>query len=174
MEIPSEIIELVERFGRNIETYKRDDYKETRVRVEFIDPFFEALGWDVRNVSGQSEQYKDVVHKDAISIAGEIDPKKICSVTDVTEAIKRLGQITKDKIQEAFKVLKKGELPDISPRYVNRINISNTSWFQDWLEVHKTLIPDMDEYSIYHLSYPNSEQIEILEEAGIELIQDVP
>lgn len=71
MEIPPEIIELVERFGRNIETYKRDDYKETRVRVEFIDPFFEALGWDVRNVSGQSEQYKDVVHEDAISIKGK-------------------------------------------------------------------------------------------------------
>ena len=71
MEIPPEIIELVERFGRNIETYKRDDYKETRVRVEFIDPFFEALGWDVRNVGGQSEQYKDVVHEDTVSIAGK-------------------------------------------------------------------------------------------------------
>ena len=51
METPSEIVELVERFVRNIYTYKRDDYKETRVRVEFTDPFFETLGWDVRNTS---------------------------------------------------------------------------------------------------------------------------
>jgi hypothetical protein len=36
------------------------------VRVEFIDPFFEALGWDVRNVQGHAEQYKDVVHEDAL------------------------------------------------------------------------------------------------------------
>ena len=65
-----QIQELVERFGRNLEAYKRSDYKETPVRVEYIDPFFEALGWDVRNVRGRSEQYKDVVHEDAISISG--------------------------------------------------------------------------------------------------------
>jgi len=29
------------------------------VRAEFIDPFFEALGWDMRNVQGYAEQYKD-------------------------------------------------------------------------------------------------------------------
>jgi predicted type IV restriction endonuclease len=41
---------VVERFAHNLDAYKRVDYKETQVRVEFIDPFFEALGWDVRNV----------------------------------------------------------------------------------------------------------------------------
>jgi len=67
---PTEILELVERFGRNLELYKRTDYKETRARVEFIDPFFEALGWDVRNVRGYAEQYKDVVHEAALKIGG--------------------------------------------------------------------------------------------------------
>ncbi len=71
MDIPSVIINLVERFGRNFDTYKRDDYKETRVRVEFIDPFFEALGWDVRNVEGYSDIYKDVIHEAAITISGK-------------------------------------------------------------------------------------------------------
>jgi type I restriction-modification system DNA methylase subunit/predicted type IV restriction endonuclease len=61
---------LVERFGRNLAAYKRPDYKETRVRVEFIDPFFEALGWDVRNVQGYAEQYKDVVHEAALKAGG--------------------------------------------------------------------------------------------------------
>jgi hypothetical protein len=42
MKIPSEVIDLVDRFGRNIDTYNHDDYKETRIRVEFIDQFFEA------------------------------------------------------------------------------------------------------------------------------------
>ena len=41
---------LVQRFSRNRDVYTRPDYKETQVRVEFIDPCFEALGWDVRNV----------------------------------------------------------------------------------------------------------------------------
>ncbi len=59
-EARAQVRELVERFGRNLDAYKRPDYLETRVRVEFVDPFFEALGWDVRNVKGYAEQYKDV------------------------------------------------------------------------------------------------------------------
>ena len=31
MTAPPEVLELVERFRRNIDAYKRDDYKETRV-----------------------------------------------------------------------------------------------------------------------------------------------
>ena len=58
-----QVADLVARFARNLDVYKRADYKEARVRVEFVDPFFEALGWDVRNVAGYAEQYKDVVHE---------------------------------------------------------------------------------------------------------------
>jgi len=32
------------------------------VRAEFIDPFLESLGWDVRNVQGRGEHDKDVIH----------------------------------------------------------------------------------------------------------------
>jgi predicted type IV restriction endonuclease len=52
---PDQVLELIERFERNLDKYKRPAYKETQVRVEFIDPFFEALGWDVRNVQGRGE-----------------------------------------------------------------------------------------------------------------------
>jgi predicted type IV restriction endonuclease len=70
MTVPPKVIELVERFERNLDVYTRPDYKEARVRAEFIDPFFESLGWDVRNVKGYAEQYKDVVYEGAIKIAG--------------------------------------------------------------------------------------------------------
>jgi hypothetical protein len=70
MAAPAEVLELVERFARNLDVYKRGEYKEAQVRVEFIDPFFEALGWDVRNVQGYAEQYKDVVHEDALKVGG--------------------------------------------------------------------------------------------------------
>lgn len=36
---------LIERFERNLNKYKQPDYKEARVRAEFIDPFLESLGW---------------------------------------------------------------------------------------------------------------------------------
>jgi predicted type IV restriction endonuclease len=63
-------MKLVERFQRNLDVYKRPDYKETPVRVEFIDPFFAALGWDVHNVQGYAEQYKDVVHEAVLKTGG--------------------------------------------------------------------------------------------------------
>jgi len=41
---PNQVLQLIERFERNLDEYKRADYKGARVRVEFIDPFFESLG----------------------------------------------------------------------------------------------------------------------------------
>ncbi len=63
MPAPDIIIDLVERFDRNIDSYKSGNYNETQVRNEFINPFFEALGWDVINKAGYAEAYKDVIHE---------------------------------------------------------------------------------------------------------------
>jgi type I restriction-modification system DNA methylase subunit len=69
---------LVERFERNIEAYHSPAYNETQLRREFIDPFFEALGWDVANKAGYAEQYKDIVHEDAIKVAGATKAPDYC------------------------------------------------------------------------------------------------
>ncbi len=71
MAVPPKVVELVELFDRDLTLYKRAGYKEAHVRIDFIDPFFEALGWDVRNVQGQREHSKDVIHEDAITVAGK-------------------------------------------------------------------------------------------------------
>lgn len=52
MVAPKEILRLLERFDQQREAYKSGQYKETPIRVEFIDPFFKALGWDVHNEQG--------------------------------------------------------------------------------------------------------------------------
>ena len=70
MPAPPVIIELVDRFERNLSAYKSGAYNETQVRREFIDPFFEALGWDINNSEGNAEAYKDVIHEDAVKIGG--------------------------------------------------------------------------------------------------------
>ncbi|MGP8105734.1 MAG: Eco57I restriction-modification methylase domain-containing protein, partial [Desulfobaccales bacterium] len=67
---PLKVQGLVDRFRDNLEAYKCSTYNETQVRREFIDPFFASLGWDVNNERGYAEAYKDVVHEDAIKIAG--------------------------------------------------------------------------------------------------------
>jgi predicted type IV restriction endonuclease len=67
---PPGLAGLVRRFERNLEDYCAGRYKEARVRREFVDPFFGLLGWDVDNAAGLAEQYKDVVHEDAIKAGG--------------------------------------------------------------------------------------------------------
>jgi len=69
-EVPAEIIELVDKFERNIEAYKNTGYKEEQLKQEFINPLFKALGWDVDNVSGNAPQYRDVIFEDSIKIVG--------------------------------------------------------------------------------------------------------
>jgi type I restriction-modification system DNA methylase subunit len=73
-----QISNLVERFERNIGAYRSPAYNETQLRREFIDPFFETLGWDVANKAGYAEQYKDVIHEDAIKIAGATKAPDYC------------------------------------------------------------------------------------------------
>jgi hypothetical protein len=70
MAAPKEIIDLVDHFDRSREAYESDGYNETQLRREFVDPFFNALGWDVDNTAGYAEIYKDVIHEDAIKIGG--------------------------------------------------------------------------------------------------------
>lgn len=69
MSVPKEILDLVERFERQLDAYKSGQYNETQLRREFLDPFFKSLGWDIDNEQGHAEAYKDVIHEDAIKVA---------------------------------------------------------------------------------------------------------
>ena len=70
MPAPQIIHDLIERFERNHAAYMSGSYNETQARREFIDPFFEALGWDLNNREGYAEAYKDVIHEDAVKVGG--------------------------------------------------------------------------------------------------------
>lgn len=76
--LPKEVVKLVELFERNHDSYTNAKYNETQVRREFIDPFFQALGWDVSNKKGIAEQYKEVIHEDAIKIKGSTKAPDYC------------------------------------------------------------------------------------------------
>ncbi|MGD0877791.1 MAG: N-6 DNA methylase [Anaerolineales bacterium] len=70
MAAPDIIRQLVERFEENRDSYRSGKYNETQLRREFLDPFFEALGWDVFNKQGYAEAYKDVIHEDSLEVEG--------------------------------------------------------------------------------------------------------
>ena len=51
---PPLVAELIETFERNLSSYKSHGYNEANLRQAFINPFFEALGWDVANKQGHA------------------------------------------------------------------------------------------------------------------------
>lgn len=78
MPVPQEVTRLLERYNAQREAYESGQYKETEIRVEFIDPFFKALGWDVNNERGYAEAYKDVIHEEALKIGGATEAPDSC------------------------------------------------------------------------------------------------
>ena len=52
---------LVTRFEAGLAHYRLPGYSEAQARIDFITPFFKALGWDVENEQGLSHQDRDVL-----------------------------------------------------------------------------------------------------------------
>lgn len=57
-------------FRANRAAYRSGGISETDLRVEYLDPFFKALGWDVRNEAGMAPDRKDVIRERATSAEG--------------------------------------------------------------------------------------------------------
>jgi hypothetical protein len=70
MPAPEIIAQLVQKFDENRAAYRSGKYNEARLRQEFLDKFFEALGWDVYNTAGVAPEYADVVVEDSLEIEG--------------------------------------------------------------------------------------------------------
>ena len=98
--------------------------------------------------------------------SGEIKPKEIIKITDVTLKVKRLRSFTKTHIACALDCIKQKTRPDISPVH------AATGAFGDWLAIYET-IAEVDEYSIYHLISP-AKLINDFHALGIKNISEIP
>ncbi len=70
MPLPDSVAQLIENFAANQSEYHKGHYKETMTRVDYVDPFFAALGWDINNQKGLSELHREVIHEEAVKIGG--------------------------------------------------------------------------------------------------------
>ena len=130
-EILNTISELVERFARNEGVYKNPKYKEAQLRREFIDPFFSALGWDMDNKQGHAEQYKDIVHEDAIKITG---------TTKAPDYSFRIGGVRK------FFVEAKKPAIDIKYNIHPSFQLRRYAWSA---KLPISILTDFEEFSVY-------------------------
>ena len=131
MNIPDKIVKLIETFNYNLEMYKKGSYNETQVRLEFINPFFEELGWDITNKQGHAEAYKEVIHEDAIKIGG---------VTKAPDYCFRIGGVRKfflEAKKPAVNIKK-----DIHPAY----QLRRYGWSA---KLPLSILTDFEEFAVY-------------------------
>jgi len=65
MKAPDTVVQLVEQFEQDKDKYKQSGYSEADVRGEFVDPLFEALGWNMRDSS-------QVKREEGVQILGRV------------------------------------------------------------------------------------------------------
>jgi predicted type IV restriction endonuclease len=131
MSVPDRIKELIRTFDNNLESYKKGNYNETQVRREFIDPFFEELGWDVANKQGYAEAYKDVIHEDAIKVGG---------VTKAPDYCFRVGGARKFFLEAKKPSINIQE--DINPAY----QLRRYGWSA---KLPLSILTDFEEFAVY-------------------------
>jgi TaqI-like C-terminal specificity domain/N-6 DNA Methylase len=65
-----ELRELVNKFRNNISQFTDKNYKEQRLRQDFVNEFFELLDWDIRNKAQLMESLREVVIEDNLEVSG--------------------------------------------------------------------------------------------------------
>ena len=58
----------VDLYSANLEQYKQKSYNETQVRVDFVNSFFQLLGWDVLNENGLPQHLREVTHEANVTV----------------------------------------------------------------------------------------------------------
>ena len=106
------LTQLTDLFERNRKQYNTSAYDEANTRTDFIDKFFELLGWDMRNEQGYSEQYREVVREDKVRIDGKVKAPdyafRIGGVRKFFVEAKKPSVNIKDELEPAFQVRRYG------------------------------------------------------------------
>ena len=106
------LTQLTDLFKRNRKQYNTSAYDEANTRTDFIDKFFELLGWDIRNEQGYSEQYREVVREDKVRINEKVKAPdyafRIGGVRKFFVEAKKPSVNIKDELEPAFQVRRYG------------------------------------------------------------------
>jgi hypothetical protein len=131
MAAPKEIVHLIETLERNLDSYKGPHYNEAQLRREFIDPFFEALGWDIENKQGFAPAYREVINEDAI---------KVGSATKAPDYSFRIGGMRK------FFVEAKKPAADIKNDPESAYQLRRYAWSA---KLPLSILTDFEEFAVY-------------------------
>jgi len=68
--------DLVKKYHSDRETYLKPSYNETQLRTDFLDPFFELLGWDITNSKGKPTNEREVLVEEGLKADATANTKK--------------------------------------------------------------------------------------------------
>jgi len=71
-----EIKSLVDKYTNDISNYQKSTYNETLLRSDFLDPFFEILGWDIKNSAGKTTNEREVILEEGLKADVSENSKK--------------------------------------------------------------------------------------------------
>lgn len=70
------IKQLIEKYQSDRDYYLTNKYNETLLRSDFLDPFFELLGWDIKNNVGKPTNEREVILEEALKANASENSKK--------------------------------------------------------------------------------------------------
>ena len=70
------IKQLIEKYTSDRDYYLTSKYNETLLRSDFLDPFFELLGWDIKNNVGKPTNEREVILEEALKASASEHSKK--------------------------------------------------------------------------------------------------
>lgn len=157
-----DIIELVD--DKTVDLYEIKSSSSAKpdheIDLAFQTIVLEGCGFEVRNIA--------VVHVNSQYVRhGDIDAKGLTEITDITEKVKDNRELVAEQSQAAIDMLNSGVKPDLSP------TLASKDAFREWLDIYKHLMK-VEPDSIYNLYQLTSKQLADLEDAGINLISDIP
>jgi len=68
--------DLVKKYHSDRKTYLKPSYNETQLRTDFLDPFFELLGWDIKNSEGKPTNEREVLVEEGLKADATANTKK--------------------------------------------------------------------------------------------------
>ena len=106
------------------------------------------------------------VNRDCVR-AGEINPRELVAVTDITEEVSEQIENTKARIDQALSVVASDTMPDPAPE---RARLKS---YGEWLDIREELDPPLAPDTIHRLPFITAKQASELTEAGITTIDAI-
>lgn len=99
---------------------------------------------------------------------GEVDPKEITDITEVTSAVRSIMDVTAQEVEKAKTVMSAPTMPDPSPRF------ARNGAFKEWLGIYRSLNGEVSTSSIYNVNGFGARKLGELEDLGVSEIEQIP